>query len=202
MDNELLNAFGAQRINARQMDELIGLARGLSADGVINQAEAEFLQSWLSANLLVSHQPLFSTLYQRIRDVLSDGILDEDEAKELLETLHGVTGEKIELGEMLKSSTLPLCDPAPPITFEDKRYCFTGTFTFGLRKECEQAASERGALVGSLTAKTDFLVIGAYATESWKHSSYGTKIIKASDFREKGYPISIVSEDYWTQHLS
>lgn len=201
MDNELLNRYGAARIQSRQVDELIGLARGLAADSCINQAEAEFLQSWLSANLIVCHQPLFATLYERIKEVLSDGVLDPDEALELLETLHEFTGDRIELGEPLKSTTLPFCDPAPNIHFEGQRFCFTGTFTYGQRRECENAACERGATIGSLTTKTNFLVVGAYATESWKHSNFGTKIAKATDFRDKGHPIAIVSEEHWVRHL-
>lgn len=52
-----------------------------------------------------------------------------------------------------------------------------------------------------MTQKTDVLVIGMYATESWKHSAFGTKIIKAVDMRESGVPISIVSEEHWMKYL-
>ena len=61
--------------------------------------------------------------------------------------------------------------------------------------------AERGGSSGSLTKATDVLVIGMYATESWKHSSFGTKIIKAVDMREDGVPIAIVCEDHWAGHL-
>ena len=33
MDNALLNRLGADRISSRQIDELIGIARGIAADG-------------------------------------------------------------------------------------------------------------------------------------------------------------------------
>jgi hypothetical protein len=59
----------------------------------------------------------------------------------------------------------------------------------------------RGAISGSLTKSTDVLVIGCYATESWKHSSFGNKIMKAAEMRNKGVPISIVSEEHWKAHL-
>jgi hypothetical protein len=39
---------GGDRLASRQIDELIGIARGLVADNVINIKEVEFLQSgWL-----------------------------------------------------------------------------------------------------------------------------------------------------------
>jgi NAD-dependent DNA ligase len=132
---------------------------------------------------------------------LSDSTVDRDEARELLDTLDSLASRDFELGEVLKSSTLPLCDPAPVLSFAGQKYCFTGTFNFGQRKACEQAAVERGAEAGSLMKKTNVLVIGIYATESWKHSSFGNKILNASEMRSGGVPISIVSEQHWASHL-
>ena len=201
MDEAFYNRVGGDRINSRQIDELIGLARGLVADDVLNQREAEFLQKWLAANLGISGQPLIATLYRRVAEVLSDGVLDADEAAELCDTLDRFSKRDFELGETLKSTSLPLCDPAPVLVFDGRSYCFTGTFNYGQRKHCEAAVLERGGRVGSLTMKTNVLVIGVYATESWKHSSFGTKIMKACELRDEGVPISIVSEEHWAMHL-
>lgn len=200
-EEEFHNRVGGERIQSRQIDELIGLCRGMAADGAINQLEAEFLQKWLAANLAISGQPVIQTLYQRVSEVLSDGHLADDEARDLLSTLDQLSSRDIEHGEVLKSSDLPLCDPAPHLTFQGRTYCFTGTFNFGRRAECEKAVSAKGAQCGSLTKKTDVLVVGVYVTESWKHSSFGSKIIKACEMRDAGVPISIVSETHWQQYL-
>lgn len=199
--DQLHNQLGGDRITARQVDELVGLARGVAADGDLNVAEVEFLQKWLAANLAVSDQPLIGTLYRRINDVLADGQLDAEEKTLLLDTLNSFSSRDFELGEVLKSSTLPLCDPAPSLTFAGRNYCFTGTFIYGQRKACEAAVVDRGGRAGGLGRKTDVLVIGAYATESWKHSSFGNKILQACEWREQGSPIAIVSEQHWTRHL-
>ena len=159
------------------MSELIGLARGLCADGAINDTEAEFLQSWLVANADVNDQPIIRDLLHRVSAMLCDGDFSADERIELFELLQGLTGGRIELGETLKSSDLPICVPRPELKFQGIKYCFTGTFAFGERKRCEAAVQERGAQYGSLTRQTQVLVIGAYATPSWKHSSMGTKIL-------------------------
>ena len=66
MDEQTLNRLNGDRLQSRQVDELIGLARGLIADGSINQAEVEFLEKWLVTNLSVSRQPLIATLYDRV----------------------------------------------------------------------------------------------------------------------------------------
>jgi len=41
MDERALNRVNGDRLQSRQVDELIGLARGLIADGSINPAEVE-----------------------------------------------------------------------------------------------------------------------------------------------------------------
>lgn len=199
--DQLYNQLGGDRITARQVDELVGLARGVAADGDLNLAEVEFLQKWLAANLAVSNQPLIGTLYRRINDVLADGQMDAEEKALLLDTLNSFSSRDFELGEVLKSSTLPLCDPAPSLSFAGRSYCFTGTFIYGQRKACEAAVVDRGGRARGLGRKTDVLVIGAYATESWKHSTFGNKILQACEWREQGQPLAIVSEQHWTRHL-
>lgn len=201
MDDRFQNRVGIDRITSRQIDELIGIARGLAADNKINLAEVEFLQKWLAANVDISTQPLIHTLYRRVNDILADDILDDEEHVELLDTLERFSSRNFELGEVLKATTLPLCSPAPTLTFANKIYCFTGTFTYGQRRHCEQAVADRGGHAGALTQKVDFLVIGAYATESWKHSAFGNKILQACEWRERGLPIRIVSEEHWVRHL-
>lgn len=201
MDEQHLNRLGNDRLQSRQVDELIGLVRGLIADGKINEAEVNFLQTWLVNNVAISDQPLIATLYDRVREILADGVADPDECADLLAALTRFTAGDVELGEAPKATTLPLCSPAPVLAFAGKQYCFTGTFSFGQRKHCEQAVEVRGGSAGSLTRKTDFLIIGAYATESWKHSSFGHKILKAADMRTGGLPISIVSEAHWSKSL-
>lgn len=200
-DEVFYNRIGGDRIESRQIDELIGLCRGMAADGAINLLEAEFLQKWLAANASISGHPVMQMLYQRVSEVLADGRLGDDEAIDLLSTLDQLSSRDFEHGEVLKSSDLPVCDPAPDLIFEDRNYCFTGTFNFGRRTDCEKAVLAKGAQSGSLTKKTDFLVIGVYATESWRHSSFGNKIVKACEMRNEGVPISIVSETHWQRYL-
>ncbi|MGB3348301.1 MAG: NAD-dependent DNA ligase [Brucella anthropi] len=201
MNDALYNRLGGDRISSRQIDELIGLARGLVADGAINQAEVEFLHKWLVANAGISDQPLIRVLFRRIDEILADGIVDDEEKVELLDTLNRFANRDFELGEVLKPTSLPLDHPAPALAFEGKRYAFTGTFTYGQRRHCEQAIHERGGTTGGVSQKTNFLVIGSYATEAWKHSSFGNKILNACEWRDQGHPIVIVSEAHWVQHL-
>lgn len=199
--SEINTYFNRKRLDERQVDELVGLCQGIISDGQVSQIEAEFLQKWLLANTHITGNPVISLLYGRIAAVLSDKKLDSDEARELLETLQQFSGGNYELGDILKSGTLPIDIPAPFIKFEEKRFCFTGTFAFGSRADCEAVTKKLNGESGNLTGKTDYLVIGVYATESWKHSAFGRKIEKAVEMKGKGIPIAIIHEPHWVEAM-
>ncbi len=95
----------------------------------------------------------------------------------------------------------PFNKPQPDISFDKAHFCFTGTFAFGTRKHCADAVVARGATAGSLKVKTNYLVIGIYATESWIHSFYGRKIEKAMEMRDESLPVGIIGEHNWVQYL-
>ena len=84
--------FHEKRIDRRSADALSGLAAGISADGFINQQEAEFLENWIATNLVHLDDPVINLLYRRLSDMLSDGVLDADESAELLEMLRAFAG--------------------------------------------------------------------------------------------------------------
>lgn len=196
-----INQYNRARLDDRQIDELVGLSRGLTVDGRITQEEAEFLHDWLVSNSHISENALVNRLYSRVSAMLSDGVLSDKESAELLATLNEFSGGDFEVGELMKSSTLPLDKPIPDIKFDGRRFAFTGNFVFGSRKECEQAVTDLGATTGGIAKKTDFLIIGAYASDSWIHSSYGRKIESAMRFKDQGASIAIVSELAWAEYL-
>lgn len=189
--------YRSHEIADRQTTQLIGMAQGLIADGRLNDSEIHFLHKWLVANEAVKSNALISMLVARIEETLEDGVIDEDERTDLLSTLQALTANDFELGEVVKSTSLPLCNPAPNVAFTGRRFCMTGTFTTGKRKDVEAMVEELGGVAGTLTKKTDFLVIGEYATESWKQESFGRKIEKAVNMRDTGTPIAIISELHW-----
>src|SRR5262245_18785880 len=123
-DDKFYTHVGADRIESSQIDELVGLARGLLADGKLVQSEIECLQKWLAVNIGISIQPLVRGLYKRVNDVLSDGVVDADESAELFETLNRFVPGDFDLGESLKSTSLPLSEPEPDLVFPGRRYCF------------------------------------------------------------------------------
>lgn len=189
--------YNRARLDDRQITELIGIARGLIADGHLHDKEIEFLQGWLAATEGLTRNPVVAILFQRIEDALSDGVIDFDERADLFEALERFTANNFEIGEVLKATTLPLCHPAPTVIFPKNRFTFTGTCVFGSRNQCEAAVADLGGVGGSLRQDTKYLVIGEYASDDWVQSSYGRKIEQAVELRKSGFPIQIISEAHW-----
>ena len=193
--------FNRTNVANKQVDTLIGLCKGIAADDVVTQGEAEFLQGWLAANeITIQSNPVTATLLDRVNDMLSDGVLDRDEAQDLLATLHLFAGETPEMGEFIKTTNLPVNRPEPQIEFAERRFCFTGTFAYGSRNQCANLIEALGGIhARTVTMKLDYLVLGVYVTPSWAHEAFGRKIETAMRYRdERDRNIAIVSERHWT----
>lgn len=201
MDPTDTSRFRTKDLADANTDQLIGMSQMAVADGRVTQDEADALQKFL-VRASTNPSPLIITLLNRTNEFLADGVLDDDEAKELLELLQSIAGAPGELGEIAKPATLPLCEPAPTIVLQGSSFCFTGTFEFGNRKQCETATKDAGGSAGSLNQKTDYLVIGSYVTDAWKHETFGRKIEKAMGFRDKNGKPYIVSEAHWVTALN
>ena len=197
--------YNMRSVQQRTLDTLIGISKGILADGVVTQAEAESLLSWLAVNeATVVKSPVTHNLLIRVEEMLQDNVLDQDEAEELHDVLTALSGGISEFGEFSKSASFPLDEPPPPITFINKSFLFTGTCLFGKRAECHEAVIERGGKVQkNVTLSLDYLVIGYYVTPSWKHQSFGGKIEKAMQHRDtRKSDLAIVSEEHWTKETN
>lgn len=196
-----LRSIHADRIVKRQIDELIGLAKGALLDGKVEQHEADGILAWLHGNMECLDTWPASVLYDRLRAMLADGVLDPDEAGELLGLLMQIAAPA-GVGAAPAPSTLPLTAPAPEILYPGRSFCFTGVFEFGSRADCHEAVLARGGEPAKgVTKKLNYLVIGSVGSDFWRHSSFGTKILKAAQYCEEGAGIAIVSEAYWIARL-
>ena len=81
---------------------------------------------------------------------------------------------------MKECSDLPLCDPVPEV--KGGAFVLTGKFAKGSRAECAKLTDASGGEVHNVVKRaTDYLVIGSFVSEDWKHSTYGRKIERAVD---------------------
>lgn len=195
-----------RRRQDRAVDELVGLCRGVMADGHVSQQEAEFLLGWLQRNAEFVGEWPFQPLYARIGQLLEDGLMDADESADLHDTLSRfIGGEAFDPQEAIASaaSALPVDDPQPEVVHADADFVVTGTFEYGTRTAVIQAITALGGRVASnCSGKTRYLVIGTLGSRDWINSNAGRKIQAAVRLRdESGQPLAIVSEHHWLKHL-
>lgn len=200
--------YNQKHLNDRTIDELIGLAKGITADGRVNQREAEFLLGWLTKNKAYSSDRIINRLYSRILTMLEDDVLDLEEQQELFEALQSISGKQGPADQQdTTAATFPLNQPAPVVDFPGASFCLTGKFAYAKRTVCEQVIHERGGTTHKTVIQdTDYLVIGSLCSSEWIHTSYGRKIEKAMAFQEnkpakrRGKPsIIIIHEDHWAK---
>lgn len=196
--------FNVARLKDRAIDELIGLGKGIIADKAINQHEASFILDWLEANEHVLDKWPANVIYRRIREMMADGVLDENEKAELLTLLQETVGGVIfmERAEN-EAAALPLTRPEPEILFAGKCFCFTGKFVYGSRIKCQEAVLTRAATIFATPVKAlDYLVIGSVGSSDWIHASFGRKIEDAVELRNRWGRLAIVSERHWADFVS
>lgn len=200
--DELPRRYYAARVGDRELAELLGMCKGLIADGVVNDEEAIALRVWLQNHSAVAMAFPGRELAERLQRVFADGVLHVDERIELEQMLGDLVGEgRGQMGSMDQSTRLPLNEPEPTIFFEGKRYVFTGNFCMS-RRECHQKVIDRAGTIGeAVTKSTDYLVVGSIASEAWYAAAWGHKIMRAMDLRGRGHPIAIVSEAHWLATL-
>lgn len=187
----------------RSIGALVGIAQGLVCDSHLNDSEVRFLNDWLNKNESIANTWPGDVLHARVRGVLADARVTEDEREYLLQTLQKLIGGTLEeLGESTHVSEL-MFDVVESVTFNGSTFCLTGDFVFAPRAVCADAIERRGGNISSsVTKKVNYLVVGGLGSPEWKHGSFGTKIERAMDLRHDGVPLLIVHEDPWANALS
>lgn len=204
VDESLIRVYRHTAIADRQIDELIGIVKGVMADGMVTQGEVEFLLRWMETNRQAANLWPAKALYPRLAQVAAKGFMTLHEEGEMLDLLMNTVGGNTapQTGFASNSSKLPLTEPPAPLSFEGRAFCFTGAFHSGTREWCHsQVMSRGGRNIGNITKKLDYLVIGDIGNESWAHSTHGRKIEKAIEYNSAGCRIKIVSEEHWFSHL-
>ncbi|MGI4846289.1 MAG: BRCT domain-containing protein [Janthinobacterium lividum] len=204
VDESLIQVYRNTAIADRQIDELIGIVKGVMADGMVTHGEVEFLLRWMEANRQAANLWPAKALYPRLAQVAAKGFMTLHEEGEMLDLLMKKVGGNTapQTGFASNSTKLPLTDPSAPLSFEGRAFCFTGVFHSGTRDWCHSQVTSRGGRgIGNITKKLDYLVIGDIGNESWAHSTHGRKIEKAIEYNLAGCCIAIVSEEHWYSHL-
>jgi NAD-dependent DNA ligase len=192
------------QINAmrRSMGALVGIAEGMLCDGSLNDAEIRHLRDWFINNEQLSSAWPGDVIYDKVKEVLRDGIVTEEERAHLVKVLNDLIGTSIHDLKLATPATSLAYDPVDRIAFPNNRFCLTGDFIHGSRKTCELEIEERGGVTTSSITKTlNYLIIGSLGSIEWKHGSFGLKVEKAMQYKRDGSPIVIVQETVWKTAL-
>ena len=186
-----------------ELSALRGLCEGILADGRVSDEETHTFHLWVKRAAAAHPVWPLTDILTRLQRIFADGVCDEEERAELKAVMESLCGRGAERTAGAAAQGLPLDDPAPPVIFAGKEFVVTGEFAYGKRGRILEAIADRGGLPRDAAPRlsTDYLVIGAMASDQWKHSSYGRKIQAAMDLNSKGARIAVISEEHWRNAL-
>ena len=193
-------AWNSQRRLDAGIDELIGLIRGIMADGDVSEAEAIMLAAWTVKHDEIASEWPVNVLVARLSRIFADGRVDDEEREDLKGLLQEILGEN---ENPLITAPTRLC----PI--EAATGCHLRSERVRVHWEiCLWTASGSGgrgtrpwwADRQLRDAPDELLVIGSVGSRDWIHSSWGRKIEKAVEYAKLA-PVSIISEQHWSSFL-
>ena len=195
--------FNRARRAERDLCEMLGIVKGVLADGVVNEAEAALLKNWASQHPDATEQWPVNIIKERLDTIFADGRVSSAEQRDLADLLESVVGGKAGIIAGKDAATdLPVDRPPPKFVWPDSTFVFTGKFAFGPRTACERAVVKlKGTCERSVTKGTDYLIIGTFGSRDWAQTSFGRKIAKAVEYREAGTPLAIAAEEHWVSAL-
>lgn len=194
--------FGAREVE-RAVDELLGICKGVIADGKVVPHEADYLKLWLDKHEEYKGFWPANVLSERIAKIYADGVVDEAEQAELAELLSRITGEKPGFQDAIRLADGVSVDyPEPRVEIQGKSFCLAGKFAFGSRAKCIAAIEAKGGAYHEFpNLETDYLVIGALGDKEWDLPSKGAKIEFVVTNSEARSRTAIIAEENWTYHL-
>jgi hypothetical protein len=188
---------------ANAVDTIMGMCRGVLADGRVSEEEARALLRWIEVNPVARNEWAIAALARRLDAAMSDGVVTEEELRDLRsimdQMLGGVPDPKVATPQ---STRLPVDIPTPDLVYPGRSFCVTGKFVYGSRDRVESTLQTRGArVVPRVVIDLDYLLVGSIASPAWKHGNYGTKIEAAVKYKARGASGRpwIIAEDHWVR---
>lgn len=182
------------------IQRLHAIMAGIMADGIVTEAELRGLSSWLTDHDHLRSCWPYDEVDSLVTTILSDGVIDAAEQKFLQDFFSefvAVTDNRTIVSPKITEGTslVGLCAVCPEISFDDSQFCFTGASDKYSRKEFTALVEQLGGVVGSVSAKLDYLIICANGNPCWAYACYGRKVEKAVELRKQGAHILLVHEN-------
>jgi len=179
------------------LQQLQAILGAVASDGVVTEMEVEKILDWVNSHDDLRSCYPYDEVNSLLTDVLKDKWIDPHEQKHLLEFFSTFLPESINLQSQISTikTVAGICAIAPEITFDGRAFCFTGESTRASREEMRTIALDRGArVVGDVSPRVNYLVVGSNGNPCWAYACYGRKIEKTMKLRQQGAQIVIVHE--------
>lgn len=182
---------------------LNGLCKGIVADKDLSIDEINYLDWWLTQNGMLKRNYPGKHLYQLVKTIKEDGVIDQNESDLLYKALVDFSGTDLNTGIVDGLSCQLPCDDIDSLDLYGASFCLTGNFVLGKRSIVSKMIEDAGGSVtGRVTQSTDYLVIGGLSSRDWRYSTHGRKIEKAIDDRDSGKSsVKITTEDILMKYL-
>lgn len=198
-----MRTLQAQRRIEQGLAEMVGLVRGVAADGVVSSDEATRLSEWTRANPEPAGRWPANILTRRLGRIFADGRLDGRERARLAALLAQLAQNPEGIGRGFPLATdLPITRPEPEVAFEGQTFVFAGELAYGPTRACEREVLELGGTCErTVNRRTDYVVIGALAASDWRQADFGELVDEVVQYRARGVPIAVITEEHWAAAL-
>ena len=167
-----------------EMKKLQGVLNTILRDDYISDEEISKLKIWINEHDTLRGNFQFDNIKNIVDDIINDGQRIEYKIEELVKAADEIVNP---LTRILSHDEIQ--------NVQDKHICLTGDFDHGDRDTIFELIERAGGIIDNNTKKTtDYVVVGAKGSDSWKMGNYGSKIQKAIEFNNKGAVIKIVEE--------
>jgi hypothetical protein len=182
---------------------MLGLVRGVAADGIVSPDEAARLSEWTRAHPEVAERWPANVLARRLERIFEDGRIETEERARLLAMLTQLAENPLGLaGGFPLATDLPISRPEPEVTFEGKTFVFAGEMSYGPMHQCEREVVELGGTCErGVGRRTDYVVIGSLAASDWSQRDFGALVDEVVQYRSRGVPIAVITEEHWAAAL-
>lgn len=182
------------------MQRLHAIVAAITADQDISRAELLGLSDWLAQHPHLKTCWPYEEIGSVITAVLADGKIDSDEHLQLQRFFAEfvvLADNKTVVNPLITegASIVGLCAVCPDLSFAGKRFCFTGAsdkYTRAAFNDLVQSLG--GAVSANVSAKVDYVVIGADGNPCWAYACYGRKVEMAVKLRKQGHKLLLVHE--------
>lgn len=183
--NNFNNQSRKYSAETKALRELHSGLEEIISDGKITSIEFASLAQWMAEHRDLQGNYPFDRVFDAIDQVLEDGKVTREE----LASIQDLFSEFV--------------DPVKAFgchdrieTIKDMHICMTGSFDYGEKRQVANLIEDAGGIIDDNVKKaTNYLVVGAQGSDSWKTGKYGAKIQKAIENIEKGYDIKIFEEN-------